>query len=152
MIIIILQILIALIYSYFLEYYTHKMLHKFNKKDQFLAFHMRDHHVRAKRQQMIDNFSKREMLSLISLTAIHIPLLYFAPAAFITLIYCALQYLYVHSKSHSDIIWGYKNAPWHIDHHLGNQQANWGVRSDWVDRLMGTCDQSFSKKEIESIS
>ena len=138
------HILIAWIYSHFLEYYTHKLLHKFNKKGQLLAFHMRDHHVRAKRQQMIDHPSKREAFSLILLTAVHVPLFYIAPIAFITLVCCALRYLYVHNKSHSNILWGYKNVPWHINHHLGNQQANWGVRSNWVDKLMGTCDQNFS--------
>ena len=29
--------------------------------------------------------------------------------------------------------------PWHYDHHLGkNQDANWGVTTDWVDRVFGT--------------
>ena len=29
--------------------------------------------------------------------------------------------------------------PWHYDHHMGkNQNANWGVTTDWVDRLAGT--------------
>ena len=32
-----------------------------------------------------------------------------------------------------------RKVPWHYDHHMGkNQEANWGITSEWVDRLVGT--------------
>ena len=38
-----------------------------------------------------------------------------------------------------DPAWAREKVPWHYDHHMApNQDANWGVRRDWVDRLMGT--------------
>ncbi len=41
--------------------------------------------------------------------------------------------------SHLDPMWCRENLPWHYDHHMGpNQDMNYGVTTDWVDRLMGT--------------
>lgn len=38
-----------------------------------------------------------------------------------------------------DLEWAKKHVPWHYDHHMGkNQDANWGVTTDWVDKLLGT--------------
>jgi sterol desaturase/sphingolipid hydroxylase (fatty acid hydroxylase superfamily) len=131
---------IAWVYSHILEYYAHKFLHRFNKKHQPLAFHMREHHVKAKRNYMSDSPSKREAISLMILLALHAPICLLSPSAFITLVCCSANYLYVHNRSHYDVNWGCDNVPWHVDHHTGNQQANWGVRSDWIDRLLRTKD------------
>jgi len=31
------------------------------------------------------------------------------------------------------------NMPWHYDHHMGkNQDSNWGVTVEWVDKLFNT--------------
>ena len=41
---------------------------------------------------------------------------------------------------------GKKYVPWHYDHHMGkNQDANWGVTTDWVDKLAGTKSSHPSK-------
>lgn len=139
---VLLQIGLAYLYSHVLEYYAHKLLHKFNKKNQLLAFHMREHHVNAKRQLMLDRPSGREALYLGLLALAHYPLLVPAPWAYATLILCACSYLYAHNRAHIDPEWGHKHLPWHVDHHLGNQQTNWGVRRDWVDKLLGTKDDN----------
>lgn len=137
---ILLEIALAYAYSHVLEYYAHRFLHRFKKKGQAFSFHLREHHVAAKRNDMSDAPSFREAALLGAVSLLHTPLLLVSPAAFWTLIFCACSYLYVHYRSHMDLEWGKKNAPWHVDHHLGNQQANWGVRRDWVDRLLGTRD------------
>jgi sterol desaturase/sphingolipid hydroxylase (fatty acid hydroxylase superfamily) len=32
-----------------------------------------------------------------------------------------------------------RKVPWHYDHHMGkNQEANWGITTDWVDKLLRT--------------
>jgi sterol desaturase/sphingolipid hydroxylase (fatty acid hydroxylase superfamily) len=139
---VLLQIVLAYLYSHVLEYYVHKFLHRFKKKGQLLSFHLRAHHVNAKKHMMLDRPSGREALYLGLLAAAHSPLLLVAPWAFGTLVVCSCMYLYVHNKSHLDPEWGKKHVPWHVDHHLGNQQANWGVRRDWVDKLLGTRDAS----------
>jgi sterol desaturase/sphingolipid hydroxylase (fatty acid hydroxylase superfamily) len=135
-----LQVLLAYIYSHFVEYFAHKFLHLFKKKKHLLSFHLRDHHVNAKRNNMYDSPSVREAALILSLTLTHLPLLYFAPYAFATLVFCALDYIYVHYRAHIDLAWAKENVPWHIDHHIGNQQANWGVRKDWIDKLFKTKD------------
>ena len=45
----------------------------------------------------------------------------------------------IHKKSHLDPEWAKKNVPWHYDHHMGpDQNKNFGVRTDFFDRLFGT--------------
>lgn len=133
-----LQVLLAYLYSHVLEYYAHKFLHLFTKSDQLLAFHMREHHVRAKRQLMSDTPSGKEGFYLGLLLLFHLPLAWFSPAGYITLAACSAWYLYVHTRAHLDPHWAGKHLPWHAHHHLSNQQANWGVRRNWVDKLLGT--------------
>ena len=133
------HVLVAYLYSHVLEYYAHRFLHRFKKKHQSLAFHMREHHVLAKKNKMaIHGFSFREAALLGLLAAMHFPLIAISPEAFATLVLCICSYLYVHYRSHANPQWAERHVPWHVDHHLGDQQANWGVRKPWVDILLGT--------------
>jgi len=51
----------------------------------------------------------------------------------------AFRYHYIHRKSHLDPERAKRKVPWHYDHHMGkNQEANWGITTDWVDRIMRT--------------
>ena len=51
----------------------------------------------------------------------------------------SFHYHRVHKRAHLDPEWAKVHVPWHYDHHMGkNQHANWGVRSDVIDRVMGT--------------
>lgn len=53
--------------------------------------------------------------------------------------YSAVNYFYVHSRSHLDHDWAKKRIPWHYDHHMNsNQDANWCVTRPWFDYVMGT--------------
>ena len=62
-----------------------------------------------------------------------------SPLFYFTLVICGIRYYLIHKKSHLDPKWAKKNVPWHYDHHMGkNQDANWGVTTDWVDRVAGT--------------
>jgi hypothetical protein len=133
-----LSIVIAWIYSHVLEYFGHRFLHRFKKRNQLLSFHMREHHVNAKRRVMKDEPSGRETFYLGLLAIVHAPLLFVFPAAFITLLACSCSYLYVHNKCHKEPLWAARHYPWHVRHHLQNQQAHWGVRSNAIDILLGT--------------
>ena len=49
------------------------------------------------------------------------------------------NYYRLHRKAHLDPEWAREHLPWHYDHHMApDQECNWGVTNDWVDRLMGT--------------
>ena len=53
--------------------------------------------------------------------------------------YSAMNYYYVHRRSHLQPTWGKRNLPWHYDHHVNaNQDANWCVTKPWFDYVMGT--------------
>lgn len=53
--------------------------------------------------------------------------------------YSALNYYYVHRRSHVEPEWGKNKLPWHYDHHMNsNQDANWCVTKPWFDYVMGT--------------
>ena len=58
---------------------------------------------------------------------------------FITIVLSICSYYYTHRRSHREPEWAKKNIPWHYDHHMAlNQNMNYGVRSDVIDRIMGT--------------
>ena len=51
----------------------------------------------------------------------------------------AMRYFYYHRRAHLNVEWGKKKMPWHYDHHMGkNQDSNWGVTVEWVDKLFKT--------------
>lgn len=54
-------------------------------------------------------------------------------------VYSALNYYYIHRRSHLEPDWAKKKIPWHYDHHMNtNQDANWCVTKPWFDYLLGT--------------
>lgn len=137
----ILSILIAFVYSLFLEWALHKyILHGLGKKRKSpFRFHY-EHHGKVRRNSFKENAgAKRELFSLGMLIALHTPIWLLSPAAFWTLLFCAIHYYVAHAYSHINPEWARKWLPHHYDHHMGaNQHTNWGVRFDWIDRLLGT--------------
>lgn len=143
------QIVIAWVYSHFLEYFVHKyVLHNLKVKPAF-KHHFRYHHLAARRTGMIDYKYKKpswfhwlwddETIGLSFLALLHLPVVFLFPWAYAVLIISALHYFLVHGMSHKDYHWGRKHLSHHYDHHMGTDQGmNWGVRRDWVDRLFRT--------------
>ena len=142
---------IAWAYGHVIEWGIHKyVLHGAGKKrDNFWSFHFFDHHRSARTKNMDDaiyrgsplqwNPAGKELLGLGLLGAAHLPLAPVAPWFVFGLGLSGLSYYRKHKRSHLDLEWCRRELPWHYDHHMGpNQDANWGVRRDWVDRLMGT--------------
>ncbi len=158
MVFIILQVLVAWIYSHFLEYFLHKYLLHNPKRKKWFKTHFADHHRVSRKLLMIDPKylsglriqGDPELKGLILLAFLHFPIALFFPYAYFALIVCSLNYWYIHSRSHRDINWSRENTPWHYDHHLGkNQNANWGVRLPMIDYLFGTrVLYKGTKKEI----
>jgi len=142
------QIIIAWIWSHILEYVAHKyLLH--NRHRFFFAFknHFQKHHRAARKNQMYDSgyrsiFSSRfEIQSLVVTALIHLPIVFFFPAGYLTLLVSLVSYYLLHRKSHLDVEWCKKWMPWHYAHHMGpDQHKNWGVRLPIIDLLMGTSD------------
>ena len=67
------------------------------------------------------------------------PLAWIAPGFWAGAMGYGLLYHYVHRRSHLDPAWALRWVPWHVEHHLGrNQDKNFGVVTDLVDRLVGT--------------
>lgn len=141
---------LAIMYSHILEWVLHKyVLHGLgkNKKSRWSS-HWHTHHRSSRQNNNYDaDYSKGffhhsvrgEVLGLIILGILHIPTILISLLFYYTLIVCAIRYFKIHKKSHLDPEWAKKNVPWHYEHHMGkNQDANWGVTTDWVDRLFKT--------------
>ena len=141
------QIFCAWFYSHVLEYYLHKVMHNYKKFPFFFKHHFSGHHKISRNNEMRDDsyiniYTKSSLFEVLSLLAgalIHLPLVFFFPYAYITLLLCVGQYYWLHRKAHIDVEWGKKNMPWHYKHHMSkDQHKNWGVRSDMIDKIMKT--------------
>lgn len=133
--------LLAWVYTHLLEYALHRwVFHTIGRKrGNIFSFHWSSHHRLARKLRMMDGFSWKET-SLVTLAVIlHAPLAWICLPAYLTIVACGLYYIYAHNRSHLDPVWAMDSLPWHYAHHMGkDQNMNWGVRRDWVDRLMGT--------------
>ena len=145
-----LSIPLAIVYSHLLEWVLHKyVLHGLgkNKKSKWSS-HWNTHHKKSRKNDFYDHdyekgwqhqSARSEILGLITLSFLHLPLIFVSPIFYTILVICAIRYYKIHKKSHLDPEWCKKYIPWHYDHHMGkNQDANWGVTTDWVDRLLNT--------------
>jgi len=150
-----LQILIAWIYSHIAEYAIHRwLLHKFAaKKGRIFSFHWHGHHRTARLNKFKDdsyvghpfkvNAAGKELFSLVVIVLIHAPIVLYFPWAFAMLCISVISYYYLHRRSHRDPQWAMENLRWHYDHHMAlNQNANFGVRSDIIDRIIGTRERT----------
>lgn len=148
---ILLQVFLGWLYGHFAEYALHRwLLHDFAVKyRRYFTYHFFEHHNTARLNLMIDDrywFKKikwdsatKEIAGLLFLLLIHAPVYFWAPAFYVMLVYSALAYYFVHRRSHLSFEWAKQAIPWHYDHHMGtNQHANYGVRSDMMDRMFGT--------------
>ncbi len=164
---IIVQIILAFVYSLFLEWALHKhVLHGIGKKrGSPMSFHFFEHHGQSRMNNFIDpaykrlsirpdNGSGKEIISLVLLSVLHLPLLFILPWAFLTLMLCVIHYFVIHMMSHRDPQWARLWLPWHYAHHMApNQESNWGVRFDWIDRLLGTREYYVgTKREAKDIA
>jgi sterol desaturase/sphingolipid hydroxylase (fatty acid hydroxylase superfamily) len=149
--IILLQILLTWIYGHVAEYSLHRWaLHKIGaKRGHPFSFHFYSHHKNSRLNSYKDSAYQgfplrwdaagKELLSLLGLLLLHSPLYFYFPWVFLTIVFSMCSYYYTHSRSHRDPEWAKKNIPWHFDHHMAlNQNMNYGVRSDIIDRIMGT--------------
>jgi sterol desaturase/sphingolipid hydroxylase (fatty acid hydroxylase superfamily) len=135
------------------EWATHRyLLHGLGRdKTSRLAFHFHTHHQSVRRNGGYDPdyegpvwstpTQAREAIGLVAVGLAHLPLLPVAPWYTATIWYCLHRYRRDHRRGHLDPEWARRHLPCHYDHHMGNQDANWGVSTGWVDALIGTRDR-----------
>ena len=148
-----LTIFLAFLYGNIVEYVLHRyVLHGLGKKKSSpFNFHWHSHHKTCRKNDNYDAYyenpnsivASKEKLSLALLVLVHSPLYYVSPVFFITIAFYAVYYYKTHKRMHLDTQWGREHFPWHYDHHMGrDQDKNWGVTHQWVDKLVGTRKQS----------
>jgi len=143
-----LQVFIAWIYGYILEYSIHRwILHNKSKYTKWAYYnHFICHHGKCRKNNMIESKYNENKTILnfeikfgIVLSIVHIPILILFPFSYIVLILSMVSYYYHHRSTHINVLTSRKNMSWHYDHHMGpNQNFNFGIRSDIIDRLLGT--------------
>lgn len=142
---------VALLTSAAFEWWAHRyVLHGSGKrKGSFWAFHFHEHHGQSRRNAMIDEDYRRspwrwnaQGKELLALALLALPIAALAPLVpwwSATSLLCIARYYRLHRRAHLDPDWAREHLPWHYDHHLGpDQDCNWGVTSEWFDRLMRT--------------
>ena len=149
---------VGIVYANAFEWVIHKyVLHGLGRdKANFWSFHWHEHHKKARKHAMHDDQYRgenvfvailrgdqtaktKEAVGLLAASALHLPLLPFAPFFTITVWACAANYYRVHKKSHLDPAWAEEHLPWHDDHHMAkHQDANWCVTWPLMDWVMGT--------------
>ena len=132
------------------EWATHKyLLHGLgrDKRSRF-AFHYHQHHQAVRRHGGYDPAYEgpvwstptqaREAIGLAVIALAHAPLLPVAPFYTSTLWYCLYRYRRDHRRAHLDPAWARDHLPHHYDHHMGDQDKNFGVVWSWFDLVART--------------
>ena len=132
------------------EWAAHRyLLHwRGRNKDSVFAFHFHIHHQKVRRHGGYDpDFegpvwsTPTQLGEAIGLTVIglaHAPLFPIAPFYTSTVWYCLYRYRRDHRRAHLDPAWARDHLPWHYDHHMGDQDKNFGVVWSWFDSLAGS--------------
>jgi len=94
----------------------------------------------------------REAIGLAVIGLAHAPMFPIAPFYTATIWYCLARYRRDHRHAHLDPKWGRDHLSWHYDHHMGDQDMNFGVSWSWFDSLAGTREVFVgSEKERASL-
>src|SRR5262245_61601929 len=132
------------------EWAAHKyLLHGLGRKrTSYFSVHFHEHHQAVRRAGGYDidyegpiwstKTQAREAVWLGAVALAHLPLLPVAPFYTLTTWYLLDKYRRDHRRAHLDPEWGREHLPWHYDHHMGDQDKNWGVTFGWFDVLAGT--------------
>jgi sterol desaturase/sphingolipid hydroxylase (fatty acid hydroxylase superfamily) len=142
---------LAFLYANLVEWIWHKyVFHGVGKKKgSKFSSHWRLHHRDVRKSGGFDlsyqaftgikDDPMREVFELTLGALLHTPLFFIFPYFAATVWIHAIAYFLIHRKSHLDIVWAKKWAPWHYDHHMGkNQDANWCVTLPVWDHILGT--------------
>jgi len=133
---------------------TEWMFHKFvlhglgKNKKSFWNFHWYGHHRSVRKLGMKDpDYNQMtasellrtpEALSLLAGGSLLLPIASRFPWFAGTVWVCGIAYYAIHYYSHTNPKWAYTYLPWHVDHHLYDQEANFNVTLPLWDYILGT--------------
>ena len=135
------SVLLGIVYASFLEWWIHKELFhvKGRNKDSVFAYHLRDHHAVAKKNNYEDiRMSSIEIGGLLALSLLHLPIFFLSPLFYVSICLYAIAFIVLHNYGHRNPGWAKKYQPWHHDHHMKNPNTNWNVVLPIADWIMGT--------------
>jgi len=138
----ILQVLIGIVASSFLEWTIHKhILHELGKKKvSIFSFHWGVHHRNARKNDFYDKgVSGRELVGILVICLLASPICFILPFTYCIMLLHAMIYLVVHNLAHRSPSLAKTFLPWHYDHHMGkDQNQNWCVVHPLADYIMKT--------------
>lgn len=137
----IVSFLLGLFYGNFLEYVIHKhVFHKMGrKKESMFRYHLRGHHVLAKKNGFVDlTASQVENWGLVALMVVHLPFFWLSIPFWVGINLYSVLFKLMHGIQHSYPNFTKKWMKWHWDHHMANPNENFGVVAPWCDYLFGT--------------
>jgi len=141
---VLLGFLFGIVYANVIEYMVHKYLfHELGKKKaSIFAFHIRSHHLVARKNKFIDKkISLVEIIGLPMILSTHAPLYFIAPGVFYGLSAYALAFVVLHNYQHHHPEFTKKYFRWHWNHHMQNQNKSWGVVLPLTDIVAGTLEK-----------
>ncbi len=132
---------LGFLYGSFLEYVIHDFLfHRMGrKKGSIFAYHLRGHHVLARKNNFVDLTASRvELYGLFFLVAIHFPIFFISLGFWLGITFYALCFKVLHGIQHKYPEFTKKYMVWHWEHHMKNSNKNFGVVVPWMDYLFNT--------------
>lgn len=139
--------LLGIFIANIIEYSIHKYLfHGFGKKrDSIFAFHLREHHLIARRNDFVDRkVSAREWIGIPILILICSPLLIAGAPVFYGLTLYAVAFVVLHNIQHRNPEITKKYFWWHYNHHMSNQNKSWAVVIPIMDVLTGSLEKPLT--------
>ena len=134
---------LGILYANIIEYLVHRYLfHKLGKKKRSVfSFHLREHHILAKKNEFYDKkISVKEPIGISLLLIIHIPIIWFAPLFYIALAMYGIAFISIHNLVHRYPKIAKKYFWWHWNHHMRNQNQSWGVVLPITDMITKTLE------------
>ena len=133
--------LLGIIIANVIEYSVHRYIfHGWGKKRKSMfAFHLREHHLIARRNKFLDNkVSVKEIFGLPALLIVLLPLYFLSSALYFGLAVYALLFFILHNIQHKFPNVAKKYFWWHWNYHMKNQNKSWNVVLPITDLVMGT--------------
>ncbi len=133
----------GIFYANLLEYLVHRYLfHGYGKKrSSIFAFHIREHHRIARKNEFIDlRISRNELIGMPIAILVHSPLWFVSPVLFVTVSTYAVLFVVIHNVLHHYPGFARRFFWWHWNHHMRNQNKSWGVVLPITDIITGTLE------------
>jgi len=144
----IITFVLGVLYANVIEYIVHRYLfHGLGRKrNSIFAFHLREHHLIAKRNEFIDKkISNNEIIGIPLILAAHIPIIFFAPYFYIAASLYGIAFILVHNIIHRNPGIAQKYFWWHWNHHMSNQNKSWAVVVPILDKIIGSLEPKESR-------